>query len=277
VPARIRPPEPLGQEPSARRHNSAFSSREGAIVTLSPEGQAAAARAAEDLAAAFGQTGSAEAGRSSRVSGEPASETSSADQGEPAAEQAAPATGPKTPGELAPEEQQVVEELRKRDAEVRAHEAAHAGAAGSLGGSPSYSYETGPDGRRYAVGGEVHIDVSQGATPQETIANAQQVRAAALAPASPSSQDRAVAASAAAMEQKARAELSRDRAEAAEGADGSGDRDPFQATDAAGGAPDPDRLMMSLASERTQAFGNYGHAHLNAGCGFCGKAAATYR
>ena len=109
--------------------------------------------------------------------------------------------------ELDPRERSQVESLRRRDREVRAHEAAHAAAAGGLGGGASYTYVTGPDGRRYAVGGEVAVRLSSGHTPEEAIRNAQQVRAAALAPAEPSSQDRAVAAHATAMEAAARAEL----------------------------------------------------------------------
>ena len=58
------------------------------------------------------------------------------------------------------------------------------------------------DGRRYAVGGEVDLDVHW-PTPDETIRNAQQVRSAALAPAQPSGQDRAVAAAASQMEAQA--------------------------------------------------------------------------
>ncbi|MBX2800864.1 MAG: hypothetical protein KTR31_24500 [Myxococcales bacterium] len=105
-------------------------------------------------------------------------------------------------------------ELSARDAEVRAHEAAHASAGGGLAGSPSYSYQTGPDGKQYAVGGEVSIDTSGGATPQETIARMRQVRAAALAPANPSGQDQAVAASASRREAAAREEMAKVAAEA---------------------------------------------------------------
>jgi hypothetical protein len=48
----------------------------------------------------------------------------------------------------------LVHELGARDREVRAHEAAHAAAGGALAGVPHYDYVTGPDGRRYAAGGE---------------------------------------------------------------------------------------------------------------------------
>ena len=74
-------------------------------------------------------------------------------------------------------------------------------------GGPSYSYETGPDNQRYAVGGEVSIDASPARTPEATIPKAQHIRATALAPSDPSSQDQSVAAAASMMEANARAEL----------------------------------------------------------------------
>lgn len=110
---------------------------------------------------------------------------------------------------LKPAELHEVQELAERDRQVRAHEAAHQAAAGGLGGAASFTYETGPDGKTYAVGGEVPVDMSGGRSPEETIARATQIRAAALAPADPSPQDLAVAADAAAMEAAARQELAR--------------------------------------------------------------------
>ncbi len=114
---------------------------------------------------------------------------------------------------LTPEEEARVRELRQRDAEVRRHEAAHKAGAGSVAsGAPSFEYTTGPDGKRYAVGGEVSIDTSPvSGNPQATIAKMQQIRRAALAPAQPSAQDRAIAAQSAAAEQQARAELAEER------------------------------------------------------------------
>ncbi|MCH7870475.1 MAG: hypothetical protein IID33_02130 [Planctomycetes bacterium] len=118
-------------------------------------------------------------------------------------------------GELNDEEQQQVTELKQRDSEVRAHEQAHLAAAGANAkGGASFEYQTGPDGRRYAVGGEVQIDTSPiDGDPQATIQKMQQVRAAALAPGSPSSQDRAVAAQAAAAIQEASAEQAQQKSE----------------------------------------------------------------
>lgn len=102
-----------------------------------------------------------------------------------------------------------IRELKARDAEVKAHEAAHAAVGGQLAGTPSYTYQRGPDGVRYAVGGEVPIDVSKvNGDPQATLEKMQRVQRAALAPAEPSSQDRQVAALAAQQAAEARAEIS---------------------------------------------------------------------
>ncbi|MDQ1244768.1 MAG: hypothetical protein QG565_1108 [Campylobacterota bacterium] len=102
----------------------------------------------------------------------------------------------KSPSELSIDERRLVQDLQSRDTEVRAHEAAHQGAGGGMTGGASFSYQKGPDGRMYAIGGEVSISIPSGSTPQETIRNAQQAIAAAMAPADPSGQDFAVASSA---------------------------------------------------------------------------------
>jgi hypothetical protein len=95
------------------------------------------------------------------------------------------------------EQERVISELKARDQEVRAHEAAHAAVGGSIAGSPSYSYEQGPDGKKYAVSGEVSVDVAPvSGDPRATITKMQKVYSAALAPASPSAQDRSVASAA---------------------------------------------------------------------------------
>lgn len=110
---------------------------------------------------------------------------------------------------LSPEEQAEVEDLKKRDAEVRAHEQAHLAAAGPYArGGARYEYEQGPDRRRYAVGGEVPMDISSiPGSPQSTIEKMQIIKRAALAPAKPSSQDYAAAAKADMKANRARREL----------------------------------------------------------------------
>ncbi len=120
---------------------------------------------------------------------------------------------------LSPEEQAQVQKLRQIDQKVRAHEQAHLSAAAGLAiGGANFQTVRGPDGKQYAVAGEVSIDVSSANTPEQTIDKARRIQAAALAPADPSSQDRAVAAAAAQMAAQASAELQ--HAQADEAADG---------------------------------------------------------
>ena len=110
--------------------------------------------------------------------------------------------------QLSEEERAVVAQLQARDREVRAHEEAHARVGGEYAGEPSYTYEVGPDGRQYAVGGEVPIDVSViPDDPEATIEKMEVVKRAALAPAEPSSADRRVAAEADAKRLAAMADL----------------------------------------------------------------------
>lgn len=117
---------------------------------------------------------------------------------------------------LTPEEQQMVQELKSRDMEVKTHEMAHLAAAGQYAsGGASYTYQQGPDGRRYAIGGEVPIDLSAEKTPEETLAKMRTIKRAAMAPAEPSSADRSVAATATALESQARQEAQTQETEAA--------------------------------------------------------------
>ena len=110
---------------------------------------------------------------------------------------------------LTPQQEQEVAQLKSRDQEVRAHEQAHMASGGQyVRGGPTYSYQTGPDGRRYAVGGEVSIDTSPvSGNPSATIQKMETVKRAAMAPANPSGQDRQVASAAESVATKARWEL----------------------------------------------------------------------
>jgi len=112
------------------------------------------------------------------------------------------------PFQLTEEEKREIEKLRSIDRKVRSHEMAHVIVGGPyIKGGPYYKYVTGPDGKRYAVAGEVKIDVSEEKDPEKTIKKMQIVRRAALAPADPSPTDRRIAAEASAKEAKARAKL----------------------------------------------------------------------
>lgn len=118
---------------------------------------------------------------------------------------------------LSPEAQAQLRELQQRDAEVRAHEQAHMAAAGQYASGPHYTYQQGPDGRQYAVGGHVDIDTSEiPGNPEATKQKAEQIRRAATAPGEPSAQDKQVAAEASKMAAEATLELREEkRAEAA--------------------------------------------------------------
>lgn len=107
-----------------------------------------------------------------------------------------------------------IEQLKARDQEVRTHEQAHAATGGQYAGSPQYEYTTGPDNKRYITGGEVSIDVSEAKSPEETLRKMEQVRAAALAPAEPSSQDLKVAAEASQKAVEARNDIAEENREA---------------------------------------------------------------
>lgn len=121
-------------------------------------------------------------------------------------------SGPEDPQELTEEEQKQVDELKKRDAEVRAHEQAHAAVGGSYASAPTYEFQTGPDNKQYAVGGEVQIDAAPVPNdPKATIEKMDIVIRAALAPQEPSAQDKKVAAEAQKNRSEAQAELAKQK------------------------------------------------------------------
>ena len=119
------------------------------------------------------------------------------------------------PQGLSEEELKELKELTKRDQEVRTHEQAHMATAGQYArGGINLETTTGPDGKSYAVGGHVNIDTSPVPNnPQATIQKANKIRAAAMAPADPSSQDRSVAAAAMKMATEARSKLAEQQTE----------------------------------------------------------------
>ena len=131
--------------------------------------------------------------------------------------QANESAGIKDQNNLSEEEKREVENLKQQDQEIKAHERAHmAAGAGVVRGGASYKYEHGPDGKMYAVSGEVKIDTSKENDPDATIRKMQKVKKAALAPAQPSAQDRSVAAKAAQIEAEARIELQEQKAKEVE-------------------------------------------------------------
>lgn len=143
------------------------------------------------------------AARSRTDSQEPAANTDEARADEAAT------TSNRTSDQRTPAEERQIQELKRRDANVRAHEAAHVAAGGSLVGPAQFTYQTGPDQQRYAVGGEVSIDSGAEDKPDATITKMRTVKAAALAPADPSGQDLSVAAQAERTSAEAQAQLAR--------------------------------------------------------------------
>lgn len=148
--------------------------------------------------------------------GSEANNTSKASQSDSESPGSSPSVEDNSVG-LTVEERELVSQLAARDQEVRTHELQHQSVGGQHAGSARFTYETGPDGVQYAVGGEVSISVSEVPNdPQATIDKMRTIRAAALAPAEPSSQDRSVAAQASRLTLNAQAELSKQSAEGRE-------------------------------------------------------------
>lgn len=100
--------------------------------------------------------------------------------------------------QMTQEEAQQVAALKERDREVRQHEMTHAAILGKDAiGAPHYSYQSGPDGKAYAVGGYVKVDMGSTGSASENTAKSLRIRRAAASVDGMSSSDMAVALSAA--------------------------------------------------------------------------------
>ncbi|NUB24229.1 putative metalloprotease CJM1_0395 family protein [Azospirillum brasilense] len=119
------------------------------------------------------------------------------------------------PGALTDDQQRQVQDLKRIDASVRQHEAAHQAAGGPHAGGASFTFTRGPDGKNYATAGEVQVDAGAESDPEATVRKMDTVKAAALAPSDPSAQDLRVAQQADAMKIQAQQELRRKGAEPA--------------------------------------------------------------
>ena len=96
-------------------------------------------------------------------------------------------------------EQETVKQLQEIDRDVRRHEAAHQAAGGAYAGAATFRYVKGPDGKSYAVAGQVPINTPATSDPEEAARMAARVLSAATAPGGGlSGQDVAVAARASA-------------------------------------------------------------------------------
>ena len=97
--------------------------------------------------------------------------------------------------ELDEADKDLIDRLQARDREVRAHEQSHVAAAGEyVRGAPTYTYQMGPDGKMYAIGGQVAVDVGKEADSSENLRKAHMISGAALGVDDPSAADASVAA-----------------------------------------------------------------------------------
>ena len=116
-----------------------------------------------------------------------------------------------------------LERLKQLDRDVRAHESAHAAASGvQTIGSPRFRYTEGPDGKMYAVGGEVTVAVQSSGRPDDAMRAAQALRASALSSDNPSAADLGAAAEAGRMEMEALAAMARENRNAGKDMYGNG-------------------------------------------------------
>lgn len=146
------------------------------------------------------------------------------------------------PPELTPEQRRQIQALARIDREVRAHEAAHLRAgAGVVTSGAQFSYTYGPDGKQYAVTGEVGIDTSPERKPEDNIDKGQRIQIAALAPADPSPQDVRVAAIGSRIEQMGYRGLAEQEALAA-----AQKAESRRVREAEQGVPEPDEARANL-------------------------------
>ena len=169
-----------------------------------------------------------------------ADDTNAVSSSDESSETAGPKRADGTP--MAPEEIQLLEQLKQTDRQVRQHEMAHQTVGGAYAGGASYEYEVGPDGKRYAVAGEVPIDYGPVPNdPQATIDKMQTVIAAAMAPADPSPTDYQVAAQARQYLLEAKLKASMQRTEMEQARNAGAEAAPSTATLSADGS-DADEL-----------------------------------
>ena len=171
------------------------------LDTILPRANGVAKAAAKETANAGAKAGDSP----------PAAKSPSAGGGSEAgtAKKSAPAPGPK---QLTPEQQRIVQELQQIDHSVRAHEQAHLAAGREvITSAANFTYTYGPDGKQYAVGGEVGIDTSAESKPQDNIDKGRLIQKVALAPRDPSPQDYRVASIGSQLEARGRSDLMREQ------------------------------------------------------------------
>lgn len=86
----------------------------------------------------------------------------------------------------------VVEKFRSKDAEIRTHEQIHA-SIGHTTTPISYTYQQGPDGKMYAIGGSVRLDTSIPNDPKAAAFKLDMLQKAASGPTQMSAADGSIA------------------------------------------------------------------------------------
>ncbi len=110
--------------------------------------------------------------------------------------------------DLDPGQSNRLRRLQARDQRVRAHEQAHSLSGGAqVAAAVRYRYQTGPDGRRYAVGGQAHAPASGGGSPEQALDKSADLRRAAVAPTRPSYHDRITLNTAFVQEERLRSQM----------------------------------------------------------------------
>lgn len=113
--------------------------------------------------------------------------------------------------ELSSDDLRRVRELERIDRVVRAQEnVLRAVAPDVVRGEPTFEFELGPDGQRYAIEGDSHIELPKGAEPRVAAEEASRALRAALAASGGSSADTSIALRAAGIEARARAQIRRE-------------------------------------------------------------------
>mgnify|MGYP000049342510 CR=1 FL=1 len=88
--------------------------------------------------------------------------------------------------------QRVLEKFKNSDSSIRTHEQAHA-ANGNTTTPIAYKYQVGPDGKMYAVGGEVRLDTSLPDDPKAAAFKLGHIQRASSAPSDMSGADANIA------------------------------------------------------------------------------------
>jgi hypothetical protein len=88
-----------------------------------------------------------------------------------------------------------IKEFQSINSTVRSHEQIHMAALGQYAGSiPAYNFITGPDGKSYAGGGSIKVDMSPvPGNPEATLSKANTILYASMATGNPSDADKSTA------------------------------------------------------------------------------------